>query len=53
MIEKKIDRFEEVIYRDFIKLYQDHPFYESRDSKEWLKMILDQQEFKEIFDIKR
>ena len=53
MIEKKIDRFEEVIYRDFVKLYQDHPFYESQALTEWLKMILDQQEFKEIFDIER
>ena len=50
MIEKKIGRFEEVIYSDFVKLYQDHPFYESQASTEWLKMILDQQEFKEIFD---
>ena len=51
LISKKIDRFDDMIYSDFIKLYRNHPFYELPDLTEWIKMILDRQEFKEIFDL--
>ena len=51
LISAKIDRFDDTIYRDFTKLYRDHPFYGSSDFMEWLNRILDQQEFKEIFDL--
>ena len=51
LISEKIDRFENTIHPDFIKLYQDHPFYEPPDVTEWLKKILEQREFKEIFDL--
>jgi hypothetical protein len=51
LISERIDRFKDTIYRDFTKLYRDHPFYRSPDLTEWLNRILDQQEFKEIFDL--
>jgi len=51
LISEKINRFDNTIHPDFIKLYRDHPFYEPPDLTEWLKKILEQQEFKEIFDL--
>ena len=51
LISERIDRFDDTIYHDFTKLYRDHPFYRSPDLTEWLNRILDQQEFKEIFDL--
>jgi RNA polymerase sigma factor (sigma-70 family) len=51
LISEKIDRFDNTIHPDFIKLYRDHPFYEPPDLTEWLKKILGRQEFKEIFDL--
>jgi hypothetical protein len=51
LILKKIDQFDDSIYSDFINLYRSHPFYKSPDLIEWLKKILEKQEFKEIFDL--
>lgn len=51
IISKKINRFDDAVYSDFIKLYRNHPFYEPSDLTEWIKKILDRQEFKEIFDL--
>jgi len=51
IISKKINRFDDAVYSDFIKLYRNHPFYEPPDLTEWIKKILDRQEFKEIFDL--
>jgi RNA polymerase sigma factor (sigma-70 family) len=51
LICKKINQFDDAVYSDFINLYRNHPFYEPRDLTEWVKEILDSQEFKEIFDL--
>ena len=51
LISEKIDRFDDAVYCDFIKLYRNHPFYEPSDLTEWIKKILEKQEFKEIFDL--
>ncbi|UCD50317.1 MAG: RNA polymerase sigma factor [Phycisphaerales bacterium] len=51
LISQRIARFDDTIYRDFTKLYRDHPFYESPDLTEWLNRIVDRPDFKEIFDM--
>lgn len=51
LISQRIDRFEDTIYRDFTKLYRDHPFYEPPDLTEWLSRLVDRPDFKEIFDL--
>ena len=49
LISERINRFDDAIYRDFKKLYRDHPFYRSPDFTEWLSRMVEQREFKEIF----
>ncbi|MCP4610880.1 MAG: RNA polymerase sigma factor [Planctomycetes bacterium] len=51
LISEKINKFDDAVYSDFIKLYRNHPFYEPPDLTVWIKNILDRQEFKEIFDL--
>ncbi len=51
LITEKINQFDDAVYCDFVKLYRSHPFYEPPDLTEWLKKILEGQEFKEIFDL--
>jgi predicted DNA-binding protein (UPF0251 family) len=49
-VSEKMDGFDE-IYSDFIRLYQNHPFYDSPDLTEWLKETLEKDEFKDAFDL--
>ncbi|MCK5000370.1 MAG: RNA polymerase sigma factor [Anaerohalosphaera sp.] len=51
IVSEKMDRFGDMIHPDFVNLYRNHPFYEPSDLTEWLKKLLDRQEFKEIFDL--
>ena len=51
LISEKINQFDDTIYSNFIKLYRSHPFYEPSDLTEWIRKILEKQEFKEIFDL--
>ena len=50
IVSEKMEGFKEV-YSDFIKLYRNHPFYDSPNLTEWLKETLDKDEFKNIFDL--
>lgn len=51
IVSEKIGRFSDTTHAEFIKLYRNHPFYESPDMTEWLRKTLDTKEFKEIFNL--
>ncbi len=50
IVSEKMESLNEV-YSDYIKLYRNHPFYDSLDLTEWLKETLEKDEFKNTFNI--
>ncbi|MGM0417866.1 MAG: RNA polymerase sigma factor [Thermodesulfobacteriota bacterium] len=51
VIEKRVSRFKDLYYEPFFDLYRKHPFYNPPDMVEWFDKILNEKEFKEIFNI--
>ncbi|MFC1555521.1 RNA polymerase sigma factor [candidate division KSB1 bacterium] len=51
LVSDTVDRYNDSIHSDFVKLYREHPFYEAPDLTEWLKKTLEKKKFKEIFDL--
>jgi hypothetical protein len=51
VISQKATRFQENIYSQYMKVFQDHPFYKAPDITEWFRNLLESAEFKQIFQL--
>lgn len=50
MIDQRRVRFETTFYKPFIDQFRDQPFYESPDMVAWLREMMKQEAFKDIFE---
>lgn len=51
VIDQRRLRFEQTYYRTFLSHFRDQPFYDSPDMVQWLRGIMKQNDFKEIFSL--
>lgn len=51
VISQKAIQFDESIYSQYIDIYREHPFYNPPDHTQWLRELLHQDEFKQIFQL--
>lgn len=50
MIDQRRVRFETTFYKAFIDHFRDQPFYEAPDMVQWLRDMMNQEDFKDIFE---
>lgn len=50
-VVKTAIQFNESIYSQFIEIYRKHPFYTPPDITQWLRELLQQDQFKQIFNL--
>ncbi len=48
---EEIERFNDDLYDEYARLFREHPFYVAPDVTDWLRDLLEQQSFKEIFQL--
>ncbi len=51
VITEKYETFKDLYYDPFFELYRDQPFYRSPDMTQWIREIMQHEQFKDIFDL--
>jgi RNA polymerase sigma factor (sigma-70 family) len=51
LVSQKALQFSENIYSKYIDIYREHPFYKPPDLMQWMRELLQQDEFKQIFQL--
>lgn len=51
VVSQKALQFSENIYSQYIDIYREHPFYKPPDLTQWLRKLLQQEEFKQMFQL--
>ncbi|MFH1842623.1 MAG: RNA polymerase sigma factor [bacterium] len=51
LVGKKIERVDAEVYREYARLFREHPFYTAPDVTGWLRQLLERKSFVEIFQL--
>lgn len=51
LVGEKIERFENEVYCEYARIFREHPFYTSPATTSWLRDLIGQRSFREIFEL--
>jgi RNA polymerase sigma factor (sigma-70 family) len=51
IINERFDDFNEAYYGPFLELFREQPFYDPPDMTEWLRSVINNEEFEKLFNI--
>jgi RNA polymerase sigma factor (sigma-70 family) len=51
LVGEKIERFDNEVYDEYVRLFREHPFYAAPEVTGWLRELIERKSFKEIFQL--